>query len=59
MLKKIDANADANTIERIDKRYGQIISVSRMTLNPDGKSMQVVASNKLSGTTDTFTAVKE
>lgn len=55
VLKKIDAN----TIEEIDKRDGKVVFTSRMTLNPDGKSMKIIASNKLSGTTDTFTAVKE
>ena len=55
VLKKVDAN----TIEEIDKRDGKIVYISRMALNPDGKSMKIVANNKLSGTTDTFTAVKE
>lgn len=55
VLKKIDGN----NFEEIDKRDGKIVYTSHMTLMPDGKSMKIVANNKLSGTTDTFTAVKQ
>jgi hypothetical protein len=55
VLKKINAN----NFEEIGKRDGKVIYTTRMTRMPDGKSIKIVANNKLSGTTDTFTAVKE
>ena len=47
-----------STIVETDKRKGKIISVLTMTVAKDGKSMKVVADNKLSGHKSTFTANK-
>lgn len=55
VLKKIDANS----FEEIDKRDGKVISTFTMTLMPDAKTMKIVSNNKLTGTTDRLTAVKE
>jgi hypothetical protein len=54
-LKKIDAN----TIEETDKRNGKVISVSRMTVAADGKTMKVAVDDKLHNQTANWTAEKE
>jgi hypothetical protein len=54
-LKKIDAN----TIEETDKRNGKAISVSRMTVAADGKSMKIAVEDKLHSQTANWTAEKE
>jgi hypothetical protein len=54
-LKKIDAN----TIEETDKRDGKIISVYRMTVSSDGRTLKVESTDKLHGTTATFEAQKQ
>jgi hypothetical protein len=54
-LKKIDAN----TIEESDKRNGKVISVARMTVDPDGKSMKITVEDKLRDTTSNWTADKQ
>lgn len=54
-LKKVDKN----TMEETDKRDGKVISVSRMTLTADGKSMTIAVEDKLHGTTMQFTALKQ
>jgi hypothetical protein len=38
---------DANTIEETDKRNGKVISVARMTVDPDGKTMKLAIQDKL------------
>ena len=48
-----------NTIEESDKRDGKVIGVSRITVAPDGKSMTIIFSDKLRGTTSEFPAVKQ
>lgn len=54
-LKKIDAN----TIEETDKRNGKVISVTRMTVAPDGKTMTLNIENKLENATVKLTAEKQ
>ena len=54
-LKKIDAN----TIEETDKRNGKVISVARMTVGPDGKTMKITVEDKLRDTTANWTADKQ
>ena len=54
-LKKVDKN----TIEETDKRDGKVISVSRMTVAADGKSMTIAVDDKLHGTSSQFVAVKQ
>jgi hypothetical protein len=50
---------DKNTLEETDKRDGKVVSVSRMTLAPDGKSLNISSEDKQQGTTTTFTAVRQ
>jgi hypothetical protein len=48
-----------NTIEETDKRDGKVISVARITVASDGKSMTIAVTDKLHGTTSAFPAVKQ
>ena len=43
VLKKINDR----TLEETDKRDGKVISVAKMTVSPDGKTMTIVADDKL------------
>jgi hypothetical protein len=54
-LKKIDAN----TIEETDKRNGKVISVARMAVGRDGKTMKISVQDKLHNQTANWTAEKE
>jgi hypothetical protein len=54
-LKKIDEN----TIEETDKRNGKVITVSRMTVGTDGKTMKISVEDKLHNQTANWTAEKE
>jgi hypothetical protein len=54
-LKKIDAN----TIEETDKRDGKVISVTKMSVSADGKSMRADSMDKLHGTSSTFKGTKQ
>jgi hypothetical protein len=54
-LKKLDAN----TIEETDKRNGKVITVSRSTVSPDGKTMKVVVEDKLRNSTSDWVAKKQ
>lgn len=54
-LKRIDDH----TIEETDKRDSRVIEVSKMTVGPDGKTMTVVATSKLTGRTSTYFAQKQ
>ena len=54
-LKKVDDN----TIEETDKRNGKVISIARMTVQPDGKTMSVAVEDKLSGKAYKYTADKQ
>jgi len=46
-------------VEETDKRNGKVISVSRLSISPDGKSLTMVTEDKIRGITDTFVAEKE
>jgi hypothetical protein len=48
-----------NTLEETDKRGGKVLSVSKMTLEPDGKTAKIMFEDKLHGTTSQFVAVKQ
>jgi hypothetical protein len=48
-----------DAIEETDKRDGKVISVSKSTVSPDGKTMTSVVDDKLHGTTATYVAVKQ
>jgi hypothetical protein len=48
-----------NTIEETDKRDGKVISVARMTVAADGKSMTIAWTDKLGGTTGQDVAEKQ
>ncbi len=54
-VKKITSNA----LEETDKRHGKVISVARMTVSPDGKTMRIVEDDKLHGTHSEITATKQ
>jgi hypothetical protein len=47
---------DENTLEETDKQDGKIVTVARMTVSRDGKSMRVESSDKQRGSTMTYTA---
>jgi len=55
VLKKIDAN----TIEETDKRNGKVITVTRMTVASDGKSMKMATQDKLRNSAYSSTAEKQ
>jgi hypothetical protein len=46
-------------IDETDKRDGRVISVTRMTVAPDGKTITFVVTDKLHGTTSQFVAEKQ
>lgn len=48
-----------NTMEETDKRDGKVISIARMTVDPDGKTMKIDVSDKLRGTNSQFVAQKQ
>jgi hypothetical protein len=48
-----------NEIQETDKRDNKAISVARMTVAPDGKTMTIAVSDKLHGTTSQFVAEKQ
>ena len=50
---------DQNTIEETDKRAGKVVSVTRFAVSADGKTMSVVISDKLQGSSVQFVAVKQ
>jgi hypothetical protein len=50
---------DKNTMEETDKRDGKVISVARMMVSADGKTMTFKVEDKLHGTTSQFTAAKQ
>jgi len=50
---------DANTIEENDKFNGKVLTVSRMTLTADGKSMNISVHDLEDGSTAQFTATKQ
>jgi hypothetical protein len=48
-----------NTLEETDKRGDKVLSVSIMTVEPEGKTAKIVVDDKLHGTTSQFVAVKQ
>jgi hypothetical protein len=48
----------ANSIEETDKRDGKVISVARITVAGDGKTLKFLVEDKLHGTQSEFTATK-
>ncbi len=52
VVKKIDNN----TFEEIDKRDGEVVAISRMTVSPDAKSLTIVSQDMRRGVTDTWVA---
>jgi len=48
-----------STIDETDKRNGKVISITRMTVSADGKSMTFAIEDKLHGTTAKFVAQKQ
>ena len=48
-----------DTLEETDKRGDKVIGVSKMTLEPDGKSAKIVFEDKLRGTTSQVVAEKQ
>lgn len=54
-LKKLGSHA----IQETDKRDGKVISIAKMTVAPDGKSMTIAIDDKLHGTTMSFVAMKQ
>jgi hypothetical protein len=54
-VKKVDKN----TIVETDKRDGKVISIARMTVAADGKSMTIAVNDKLHGTTSQVVAMKQ
>src|SRR5580700_9599547 len=48
-----------DTLEETDKRGDKVITVSKMTLEPDGKTAKIVSEDKLRGTTIQFVAEKQ
>jgi hypothetical protein len=49
---------DENTIEETDIRKGKVITVARMTVDPDGKTMRVTVEDKLRKARISWTADK-
>lgn len=50
---------DDHTFEEIDKNNGKVIYESRISIAPDGKSLDLAMENKLTGTTNKFVADKQ
>jgi hypothetical protein len=49
----------ANGFEETDKRDTKVISVARITVSADGKTMTIKVADKLHGTASQFTAQKQ
>jgi hypothetical protein len=54
-LKRINGR----TIEETAKRDGKVVEVSKIAVSPDGKTMTVVATSKLTGRVSTYVAQKQ
>ncbi len=48
-----------DSIEETDKRDGKVVSVAKMTVSADGKTMTIAVDDKLHGTTATYIATKQ
>jgi hypothetical protein len=54
-LKKLGTQA----IQETDRRDRKVISIAKMTVAPDGKSMTIAVNDKLHGTTMSFVPMKQ
>lgn len=54
-LKRVDAN----TFEESDRKGGKLVDVTRMAISADGRTMTIVDHNQVTGTKNTYTAVKQ
>jgi hypothetical protein len=54
-LKRVNAN----TLEESDKRDGKVISIAKMSVSADGKTMKIDVDDKLHGTTSSYVATKQ
>jgi hypothetical protein len=54
-LKKIDDH----TIEERAKRDGKVVTISRWTVSPDGRTLRLTQDNRENGTTTTYVAFKQ
>jgi hypothetical protein len=48
-----------STLEETDYRDGKAISVAKIVVGPDGKTMKIMVDDKLHGTKSEFTAMKQ
>ncbi len=48
-----------DTLVETDKRGDKVVTISKMTLHPDGKTATIMFDDKLHGTTSQFVAVKQ
>ena len=48
-----------DSFEETDKRDGKVISIAKVTVAPDGRSMTIAVTDKLHGTTSEFSALKQ
>lgn len=48
-----------DAIEETDKRDGKVLSISKMTVSADGKTMTIAVDDKLHGTTASYIAMKQ
>lgn len=48
-----------NSLQETDKRNGKVISIAKMTVAADGKTMNIVVEDKLRGTSMSFVAAKQ
>jgi hypothetical protein len=48
-----------STLEETDYRDGKAISVAKIVVAPDGKTMKIMVDDKLHGTKSEFTAMKQ
>lgn len=58
-ITSVSLKRTGDSIEETDKRDGKPITMTRMTVAADGKTMNVVVDDKLHGTTTKFVAVKQ
>ncbi|WP_254424401.1 hypothetical protein [Rhodanobacter sp. C05] len=50
---------DKNTLQETDKRDGKVISIAKMTVAADGKTMTIAVNDKLRGTSMSLVAAKQ
>jgi hypothetical protein len=48
-----------STLQETDKRDGKVISVAKMAVSADGKSMNITVDDKLHGSSMSFVAMKQ